>query len=380
METEIKKYDCAIIGGGLGGLCLAIQLADAGVSVVLFEKKRFPFHKVCGEYISMESWGFIEKLGVPLRDMSLPRITELGISSEKGFMLNRQLEPGGFGISRYTLDQKLYEKAISKGVNVVEGAKVNGIEHQDGIWEIETSSGKFRADITCGSYGKYTPSFVQQLPGYEDVQKAGKPNYIGVKYHVRTDLNVNRIELHNFRDGYCGISRVDGGRYCMCYLTSSKNLHDFDMSIKTMEEQVLYKNPFLKRYFTGSDFLFSQPLVVSNVEFHKKQTEVNGMFLLGDAAGSITPLCGNGMSMAMRSSQLLGAELIGYFRNKTSRDDIADRYQVAWNRHFGTRIRAGYYLQYLFGKRTLTDISLRLLNQLPQVTDRFIALTHGDNF
>ena len=62
METQAKTYDCGIIGGGLAGLCLAIQLADRGISVVLFEKNQYPFHKVCGEYISMESWDFLEGL------------------------------------------------------------------------------------------------------------------------------------------------------------------------------------------------------------------------------------------------------------------------------------------------------------------------------
>ncbi len=57
MEAKMdnKIYPCAIIGGGLGGLCLAIQLARQGVEVILFEKNSYPQHKVCGEYISMES-------------------------------------------------------------------------------------------------------------------------------------------------------------------------------------------------------------------------------------------------------------------------------------------------------------------------------------
>jgi flavin-dependent dehydrogenase len=69
MENNQKKYDVAIIGGGLGGLSLAIQLARKNFSVILFEKEKYPFHKVCGEYISMESWGFLEDLGLPLSDL-----------------------------------------------------------------------------------------------------------------------------------------------------------------------------------------------------------------------------------------------------------------------------------------------------------------------
>ncbi len=111
METNRRTYQCAIVGGGLAGLCLAIQLADKGISVILFEKNSYPFHKVCGEYISMESWDFLNELGLSLDDLNLPRITELGISSENGFMLNTSLPLGGFGISRYSLDNYLYEIA-----------------------------------------------------------------------------------------------------------------------------------------------------------------------------------------------------------------------------------------------------------------------------
>lgn len=96
MEIEIKSYQCAIIGGGLAGLALAIQLADKGIKVILFEKNKYPFHKVCGEYISMESWDFLSELGLPLADLNLPRINELGVSSENGFMLNTTLALGGF--------------------------------------------------------------------------------------------------------------------------------------------------------------------------------------------------------------------------------------------------------------------------------------------
>ena len=61
--AERPQYDIAIAGGGLAGLSLAIQSAYAGFNVLLLEKEEYPFHKVCGEYISFESWDFLESLG-----------------------------------------------------------------------------------------------------------------------------------------------------------------------------------------------------------------------------------------------------------------------------------------------------------------------------
>ena len=74
--TDKIKYDVCVIGGGLAGLALSIQLSKLGYAVALFEKEQFPFHKVCGEYISLESWDFIVSLGLPLAEMQLPVISK----------------------------------------------------------------------------------------------------------------------------------------------------------------------------------------------------------------------------------------------------------------------------------------------------------------
>ncbi len=74
MTNPPPIYDAAIVGGGLAGLSLAIQLSKKGYQVLLFEKEIYPFHKVCGEYISMESWDFLTALGLPLGEWNLPRI------------------------------------------------------------------------------------------------------------------------------------------------------------------------------------------------------------------------------------------------------------------------------------------------------------------
>src|SRR5215471_5857645 len=104
---DLRVYDVAVIGGGLGGLALSIQSAKAGYKTILFEKERYPFHKVCGEYVSLESWNFLEDLGVPLSQMNLPIINRLLVTAPNGKELEKDLPLGGFGISRYKLDSML---------------------------------------------------------------------------------------------------------------------------------------------------------------------------------------------------------------------------------------------------------------------------------
>ncbi|MCZ8285048.1 MAG: oxidoreductase, partial [Bacteroidia bacterium] len=299
---------------------------------------------------------------------------------EQGFMLNAPLDLGGFGISRYTLDQELHLLAVRKGVTVLTSCKVQGTHYLDAddLSEIETTKGRYRSKLICGSYGKYTPAFIHEQADYT-AEKNSK-NYIGVKYHIKADLPQNRIELHNFSDGYCGISKVDKDWYCLCYLSSAENLRKHGNSIGRMEEQVLYKNPFLKRYFTECEFVNPQPLVISNVQFSKKQVYSSHVFLLGDAAGSISPLCGNGMSMGMRASALLATGINAYLHKELSRQELITHYTAAWNSAFHTRIKTGYYLQSLFGKKTSTQLALKTLSLFPALTKKIISLTHGKPF
>jgi flavin-dependent dehydrogenase len=120
-------YDVIITGGGLAGLSLSIQLVRAGYRVALFEKESYPYHKVCGEYISLESWNFLEDLGLPLSDWNLPIIRRLLLSAPNGQSLEHELPLGGFGISRYKIDAALAAIARSAGVDLYESVKVTDV-------------------------------------------------------------------------------------------------------------------------------------------------------------------------------------------------------------------------------------------------------------
>ena len=54
--------DILLIGGGLAGLAAALDLAQRGHRVVVVERKQYPFHKVCGEYVSNEVLPYLRRL------------------------------------------------------------------------------------------------------------------------------------------------------------------------------------------------------------------------------------------------------------------------------------------------------------------------------
>ena len=147
--TPDRKYDVAIVGGGLAGLSLSILLARKGYRICVFEKETYPFHKVCGEYISMESWDFLVSLGLPLADWGLPKIQQLIVTAPNGESITELLPLGGFGISRYKLDAALAGIARKENVGLFENTKVNNIHFDNDHHQIETSAGLFISSIAC---------------------------------------------------------------------------------------------------------------------------------------------------------------------------------------------------------------------------------------
>jgi len=372
--------DCAIVGGGLAGLTLAVQLADAGCSVIVFEKEKYPFHKVCGEYVSMESYAFLERIGVRLSTLNLPMINTLKISAPNGNSMTQPLELGGFGISRYLLDTTLADLAQKKGVVLLQETKVTDVSFENELFTIKTSKNNYRARVACGTYGKYSLLDKKLNRKSTNTVLNNRKNYVAVKYHVKAELPDNQIELHNFKGGYCGISKVDGDKHCMCYLTSSRNLKDNHNDIKQMEKNVLMKNPFLKKHFSEATFLYEQPLTISQITFAKKTAIESHLLMLGDSAGTIAPLCGNGMSMAMQASFKAFSLIEDYLNHRISRQRMEFLYSKEWNTLFLNRIKAGNFIQYLSGKETLTNIVIRVLKKTPIITRKLIRLTHGNRF
>ena len=102
--------------------------------------------------------------------------------------------------------------------------------------------------------------------------------------------------------------------------------------------------------------------------------------MIGDAAGMITPLCGNGMSMAMHGSKI-AAELIDEFLNKKiSRSELENNYCANWKKIFEKRLRTGRIIQRFFGKIWMTNLFVRTMKVIPPLTRWVIKQTHGEPF
>ena len=365
--------DVIIIGGGLAGLCNAIHLSKLGKKVLLIEKNEYPKHKVCGEYISNEVLPYLDFLEVNPFDSGAVRINNFQLSTTKSNIISAKLPLGGFGISRYTLDLVLSEKAKENGVTILQDT-VSNVTFLKDVFQVETKDNNiFTSKITIGAFGKR--SLLDVKMGRNFIQK--KSPYLGVKIHVKGNFKEDLVALHNFKGGYCGVSKVENNAINLCYITNYATFKQYK-NIEDFQEQVVFKNNYLKEIFQSSEALFEKPLSISQISFETKKPVENHILMCGDSAGMIHPLCGNGMSMAIQSAQLASKLILNYFNGEIeTRKELEKQYIRQWNRKFSLRLKAGHFIAMLFRKDTIASVLLQILKKLPFLLPIIIKQTHG---
>ena len=372
-----KELSVGIIGAGLAGLTAAILLRKQGYQVTIIEKKVFPFHRVCGEYVSNEVLLFFNSMQIDIRQFNPSSISKLTISSISGKLVDIPLQMGGFGISRYVLDNHLYLEAKALGVDFIP-AKANNITFDNEQFTIDLSSEPaFQCDLAIAAYGKRS-NLDQKLNRAFFYERSP---YMGVKYHIKTDLPQDVIRLDNFEGGYCGTCKIEDDLYNLCYLTKTENLRS-NKDIAGMEHQILFKNPHLKQIFRNAEFVLDKPEVINEISFERKTLVESHILFCGDAAGMITPLCGNGMAMAIHSAKLLAECIIqsGRYINPASRLALARNYQNQWHKQFAMRLKAGRYIQKLLMHPQLSNLAINLLKSSNRLSEMVVKSTHGKSF
>lgn len=360
----------------MAGLVSAITLARAGVPCTVIEKKGYPFHRVCGEYISNEAVPFLRALHLYPEQFSPVRINRFMLSSVKGRAAILPLDLGGFGISRYVYDSFLYEEAKKSGVQFRLNTEVQNLSFLNDQFEVTTATELITADIVIGAFGKRS-----KLDAVMDRSFMRKRSpYVGVKYHIRTEHPKDLIALHNFPGGYCGISNVEDGKTNLCYLTHRNNLKKHK-TIPDMEREVLFQNPLLRSLFTHADFIMQTPETINEISFETKSPVEHHVLMAGDAAGMITPLCGNGMAMAIHASKILSELVIRYCREASfTRDQLEKSYALAWEKNFSGRLWRGRQIQKLFGNIITSAIAVNLAVYVKPIANMMIKASHGKPF
>jgi len=373
LNPETTYFDVIIIGGGLAGLASAIHLSKFKFKVLVVEKNSYPRHKVCGEYISNEVLPYLKYLDIDVFKLNVKRIDTFELSSSKNQLLKAKLPLGGFGISRYCLDENLAKKAIENKVEILQDTVTN-IKFLNEEFTVETKqNGIFKSKLTIGAYGKR--SNLDKSLQRRFINK--KSPFLAVKTHVIGDFPDNLVALHNFKGGYCGVSKVENDSINVCYITKYDAFKKYK-NIEEFQQKVLFKNKHLKSIFENSEPVFDIPLSISQISFLNKKPVENHILMSGDSAGMIHPLCGNGMSMAFKSAQMLSQLIIEYLQGRIeSRATLEKQYTKLWNTAFKNRINTGHFIAYLFSLNNISEFLVKIIRHFPKLVQHIIKRTHG---
>ena len=362
-----------IIGGGLSGLTAALHLQKLNFNVTLIEKNAYPHHKVCGEYVSNEVLPYLDWLGISFESLKPSNLSELLLTSASGNYMTAQLPLGGFGLSRYAMDYFLYLELLKRKVTIIQDT-VTAIDFDTDVFTVLTQLGQsFKAAQVIGAFGKRSSVDVKLERSF--MRK--KSPYVAVKAHYKGSVQPNLVGLHNFKGGYCGVSLVEDEKINICYLA---DYHTFKAhkNLPTYQQEVIYKNQFLKEILENSEMISESRLTIGQISFEPKEAVSSHILMIGDTAGLIHPLCGNGMAMAIHSAKIAAELIAAFLREKVyTRAEFENKYTNLWKTNFGFRLQMGRMLSTMLKSNTIQNIAIHTLTKMPNLLQGIIKLTHG---
>lgn len=367
------NFEIAIIGGGLAGLTAALHSVQLGHSVILFEKKDYPQQKVCGEYLSNEVLPYWQSLGIDLSTLSVNKVTQFSVYPPSGKAIHSLLPLGGFGVTRYRLEAELAKLAVAKGVILKTNTTIQTVQPSPDGYQLTDKKGhQIECRLVLGAYGK--KSNLDRL--LERQHRDAPAPYLSVKHYLDADFPKGQVCLWNFPGGYCGGTLVEDGSLNLSYLIKESTLKKYG-SIAAMEVATLHQNEHLRAILINSTPRLSKPLTISNITFAEKQLVEHGVIHLGDAAGMIFPLCGNGMAMAIHAAKIAVELSHQFLLDNINRTKLESAYTQQWNRHFRQRLAWGRRLQPFMEKTTWADTGAVFLRTFPALLPLIIKRTHG---
>jgi flavin-dependent dehydrogenase len=303
--------EITIIGGGLAGLTLGVDLRQHGVPVTLWEAGAYPRHRVCGEFISGKGISVLRRLGL------CDSLLKAGARKAESVALcfGRRLHPyqlpePALCLSRFHLDRLLAARLEALG------ARVKTETRYCGPWETD---GLVRAT------GR-------------DLQSAGKHwHWFGLKAHVRNVSLEADLEMHYGANAYVGLCRLDERTVNVCGLFR-RQARDPKLGRDIPEKLRGAPGTLLFDRLREAEWDHDSICAVAGLSFGRLPSLEKLPCCVGDVFRMIPPLTGNGMSIAFESAELASAALVDYAQEKISwseaRTAIARGYVDAFRDRF----------------------------------------------
>ena len=273
--------DLLVAGGGPAGLATALRGARAGLDVVVVEQRRGPIDKACGEGLMPHAVRQLERLGV-----DAPGKPFHGISYLCGDRhIDAQFRSGaGRGVRRTALHAALLDAATAAGVRFIH-TQIGEVT-QDAT---SVRAGQLRARYLAAADGLHSP--IRRSLGL--AQPCGGARRWGIRRHVQIAPWSDNVEVYWASGAEAYVTPVADDCVGIAILTSRRGGFD-----SRLDEFPALKDRVGSRKH-GPDRA-AGPLL------QKVRSRTAGRVLLvGDAAGYIDALTGEGLSLAFAAAELL---------------------------------------------------------------------------
>ena len=286
-------YDVVIAGGGPAGLAAAIRSAQRGFRTVLYERQAGLPDKACGEGLMPSGARELERLGVRIPQDQCAPFRGIRYLQEDGTAIEAAFRGGaGTGIRRVALEEALRARALDCGAELQHGA-VAGFAAQADRVAVETGGGTLEARLLIAADGLNSP--LRRAAGLQ-AQRAGDPLRFGVRRHFQLAPWTDFVEVYWAPGVEAYVTPVSPRAVNVAFLRDRDAGDGF--------EQLLERFPRLQERVagapSGSEARGAGPLL----------QRVRGAFaqrlaLVGDAAGYVDAITGQGLSLAFSSAALL---------------------------------------------------------------------------
>ncbi len=293
--------DVIIVGAGPAGSAAAVLLARYRYRVILVDKARFPRDKPCGDYCNPGAAEMLSRLGClgDVLSAGASEIAGMSVYAQDGSGVEAVFPTGtGLLIPRRRLDAVLLACASRAGAEIVEGVAVETVRiRADGVEVRSASDRPLRARVLIAADGMR--STIARGLGRLTVPMHGR--YTVGAYFSGLPHTAPRGELHLGPGYYCGVAHFGGGVANVC-MALPKRLWRRAGPGETFTAG-LAALPVLADAMAGarreSAFRCTGP-----VGFAAREPVADRTLLVGDAAGQIEPMTGQGIFLALRSAEL----------------------------------------------------------------------------